>query len=166
MPPSNSGCAGTVTAHQDVRHNSLGVVRVFLLLDASARSRSQGCIAAVTSSGKVLPAIPIDAREKFGFANPATDATGNTFVTYNPGRYNGVLALIPNAAGFEDIGWDNQSSTTHYSGKHAYYYAELVGPGANGQYTIRQSRNDCTPSCAAGTVTTKDLHWNGSDYVP
>jgi serine/threonine-protein kinase len=25
---------------------------------------------------------------------------------------------------------------------------------------------DCTPSCAEGTTTSKDLHWNGSDYVP
>ena len=93
-------------------------------------------------------------------------ATGNTFVTYNPGRYDGVLVLIPDAGGFEDIGWDDQNSHQHYYGKHAYYYAELMGPGANGQYTIRQSHNDCTPSCAGGTVTTQDLHWHGSDYVP
>jgi serine/threonine protein kinase, bacterial len=166
MPPSNSGCEGTVTAHHDVQHNTLGMVRVFLVLNTSVGSKSEGCIAAVTSSGKVLPAIPVDARQTFGFANPATDATGNTFVTYNPGRYDGVLVLIPDADGFEDIGWDDRSSSQHYYGKHAYYDAKLVGPGANGEYTISQSHNDCTPSCAGGSVTTQDLHWNGSDYVP
>ena len=61
----------------------------------------------------VLPAIPVDARESFGFAKPATDATGNTFGTYNPGRYDGVLVLIPTADGFEDIGWDDRSSGQH-----------------------------------------------------
>jgi glutathionylspermidine synthase len=65
----------------------------------------------------------------------------------------------------EDIGWDPDMSGTHYMGKHAYYYTELVGPDSSDQYTIRQSHNDCTPSCANGNTTSKDLHWNGSDYV-
>jgi hypothetical protein len=91
--------------------------------------------------------------------NPATDSMGNTFITYNPGRYDGgVLVLIPNAGGFEDIGWeDTGGSTQHYDGRHAYYYAQLVGPGAYGRYTIQQSRNDCTPSCAG-----RHDHYQGS----
>jgi serine/threonine-protein kinase len=64
VPPSNSGCEGTVTAHHDVKHNSLGVVRMFLFLNTSAQSDSEGCIAAVASSGKVLPAIPVDHDQK------------------------------------------------------------------------------------------------------
>jgi hypothetical protein len=116
---------------------------------------NHGCILPVTRSGRVLPAIPIDGQEKLGFANPATDATRNMFVTYNPGRYDGVLVLIPNADGFEDIGWDDKSGT-HYMGKHAYYYAQLIGPNSSDVYTIRQSKNDCTPSCAQGTTTSQD----------
>lgn len=165
-PPPNSGCDGNVIAHTDVNHESLGAIRVFLLLKSSAEDYGHGCIATVTGSGKALPAIPIDAHEgTLRFPSPATDATGNTFVTYNPGRYDGVLVLIPTAAGFEDIGWDDQRYGTHYEGRRAYYYAELVGPGADGKYTIRQSHNDCTPDCADSTITTQDLHWNGSDYV-
>ena len=67
----------------------------------------------------------------------------------------GIIARVPLASGL----------LTHYMGKHAYYYAELVGPDSSDQYTIRQSHNDCTPSCANGNTTSKDLHWNGSDYV-
>jgi hypothetical protein len=52
------------------------------------------------------------------------------------------------------------------SNTHAYYYAELIGPNSSDVYTIRQSHNDCVPGCAQGTVTSRDLHWNGSDYVP
>jgi hypothetical protein len=139
-------------------------MRIFLMLNASPGADAQGCITAVTSAGAVLPPIPLDARETFGFANPATDAIDNIFVTYNSGRYDGVLVLIPNAGGFEDVGWDDPYS--HCTGRHAYYYAELAGPGTDGQYTIRQSRNDCTPACASGTVTEQTLSWNGTDYVP
>jgi hypothetical protein len=162
-PPPNSGCQGNVIDHSDLEHPTLGTVRVFLLRDSSAGA---GCVLPVTESGRVLPAIPIDDRGKLGFANPGVDATGNVFITYNPGRYDGVLVLIPDAQGFEDIGWDPDMSGTHYVGKHAYYYAELLAPNDRGEYTIRQSQNDCVPGCATGTVTATDLHWNGSDYVP
>jgi serine/threonine-protein kinase len=165
-PPQDSGCQGVVIGHNDLEHPNLGTVRVFLFLNTSTSSGdSVGCVLPVTRSGRVLPTIPIDGQEKLAFANPATDATGNMFITYDPGRYPGVLVLIPDADGFEDIGWDAEMSGTHYMGKHAYYYADLVGPNSSDLYTIRQSRNDCTPSCADGTTTSQDLHWNGSDYV-
>ena len=57
-----------------------------------------------------------------------------------------MLVLIPTADGFEDIGWDDRSSGQDYFGKHVYYFAQLVGRGADGEYTIRQSHNDCTLS--------------------
>ncbi len=163
--PTNSGCRGNVIAHQDIEHKWLGPVRIFLTLGEESTA-ARGCVAAVTASGKVLPPLRVDVSGHFGFPSPATDATGNTFVTYNPGRYDGVLVLVPTPDGFEDIGWSDASGDTHYRGRFAIYYAELVGPGPNGQYTIRQSTNDCTPSCAEGTVTHRDLHWNGTDYVP
>ncbi len=156
-----------VIAHSDLEHPTLGTIRVFLFLNTSAGGmESAGCIVPVTRAGRVLPAIPIDGRDKLGFANPATGNTGNTFVIYDPGRYDGVLVLIPNADGFEDIGWNQDMSGTHYVGKHAYYYAELVGPNSSDIYTIRQSHNDCVPGCAQGTIASQDLHWNGSDYAP
>jgi hypothetical protein len=164
MPPAYAGCSGTVVAHHDIQHKTLGAVRLFLLRP----NGNEGCVAAVANSGQALVPIHlgVGAEEIFAFANPATDATGNTFVLYNPGRYDGVLALIPDSGGFEDIGWDDLTTEQHFSGKHAYYYAQLLGPGTDGEYTIRRSHNDCTPDCASGTVTTQDLHWNGSDYVP
>lgn len=161
-PPPNPDCKGSVKAHIDIPHPSLGTVRLFLILD-SATGPKVGCVAAIASNGKVLPTITVDVNgNAFDFANPVTDSTGNAFVTDNPGRYDGVLVLVPTPDGFQDIGWGN----THYEGKRAYYYAKLEGPGPNGQYTIRQFNNDCTPSCAAGRVTSQVLHWNGTDYVP
>jgi serine/threonine-protein kinase len=165
--PTNSGCRGDVVPQKDIEHKFLGPVRIFLTESGPALNKV-GCVASVTAAGKVLPAIYIRVAEHFGFPSPATDATGNTFVTYNPGRYDGVLVLVPTADGFADIGWDSDSTASNpsYWGKLAIYYAELVGPGSNGEYTIRQSDNDCNPNCAQGTVTDQNLHWDGSQYVP
>lgn len=164
--PTNSGCRGDLVSHTDIDHRFLGPVRIFLTLAGTGLDKV-GCVASVTASGKVLPAIYIRVTSHFGFPSPASDATGNTFVTYNPGRYDGVLVLVPSRDGFEDIGWESEStaSSPSYWGRLAIYYAELVGPGPDGQYTIRQSSNDCDPSCADGTVTDEDLRWNGKDYV-
>ncbi|MGW6142272.1 hypothetical protein ACWFRM_11260 [Streptomyces sp. NPDC055144] len=99
------------------------------------------------------------------FASPASDTTKNIFVIYNPGRYDGVLVLVPDKEGFADIGW--RSPGDHYTGgKLAYYDARLVGPGGNGQYAIVQSSNSCTPSCAEGAIAHITLHWNGHEYLP
>jgi hypothetical protein len=162
VPPPSPDCKGSVQAHQDIPHPSLGTVRLFLILDSNQVGPKIGCVAAVASNGMALPAITVDVGgDSLNFANPVTDSTGNAFVKYNPGRYDGVLVLVPIPTGFEDIGWGD----THYQGKRAYYYAKLEGPGSDGRYTIRQYTNDCTPGCAAGTVTSQVLHWNGTDYV-
>jgi hypothetical protein len=166
VPPAESGCLGTVVGQSDVPHRGLGTVRVFLTLNAGVQTDGHGCIAAVAADGKVLPSIPVDVYDtSLAFADPATDATGNTFITYNPGRYDGVLVLVPTAAGFEDIGWDDQSYGTQYDGKRAYYNAKLDGLGPDRTYAIRTSHNDCEPSCADGTTTEQVLHWTGTDYV-
>lgn len=165
-PPTNSGCRGDLVTYRDIEHKFLGPVRIFLTLAGTGLDKV-GCVATITGTGKVLPAIYIRVTSHFGFPSPASDATGNTFVTYNPGRYDGVLVLVPTSDGFADIGWDEIStaSSPSYWGRLALYYAELIGPGADGLYTIRQSSNDCDPSCADGTTTYEDLRWNGTDYV-
>jgi hypothetical protein len=170
VPPPNPNCQGSVEAQQDIPHPYLGTVRLFLVLKPSSNPDLRGCVSAVASNGKVLPVITITAENSadgLNFANPLTDSTRNAFITYNPGRYNGVLVLVPTPDGFQDIGWDlEMNDTTHYMGKLAYYYASLQGPGPDGKYTIIQYKNDCMPNCAGGTVTSQVLHWNGTDYVP
>ena len=164
VPPPSPGCPSEVKAQQDIHHPTLGTVRLFLLMDPSPGPH-RDCVSAIASNGKALTPIQIDvAGNSLAFANPVTDATGNAFITYNPGRYDGILVLVPTADGFEDIGWDNND--TRYSGKRAYYYAKLNGPGPDGRYTITQFNNNCEPSCAGGSVTSQVLHWDGHDYVP
>ncbi|OOK72057.1 putative secreted protein [Mycobacterium kansasii] len=145
VPPANPDCKGGVKAHQDVPHPSLGTVRLFLVLDSRQVGPKVGCVAAAASNGKALPAITVDVGgNSLNFPNPVTDSTGNAFVTYNPGRYDGVLVLVPNPDGFQDIGWDIGSGDTHYEGKRAYYYAKLEGPAPT---VSTRSANSITTAC-------------------
>jgi Ca-activated chloride channel family protein len=168
-PPQSGSCPGMIKDHSDIDHPTLGPVRIFLLWNAPSDGPADGCIVGVAASGKVITPIPVSVyadspyQKNFAFADPATDATGNTFITYNPGRYDGVFVLVPSADGFEDMGWDKED--VFYTGRRAYYYAELEGPGSDGKYAIAQSENDCDPDCASGSVTTTTLRWDGHDYV-
>lgn len=87
----------------------------------------------------------------WALAKPATDRTGNLFVGYNPGRYDGIEVYRPVANGMTEL--------------QSFYYAELTSPDADGRYRIREYTNDCIPSCAGGTTTSRLYSWNGTRYV-
>ncbi|WP_432878861.1 hypothetical protein [Streptomyces sp. CA-251251] len=166
--PSAAGCAGRTLAHRDIRHPDLGPVRVFLVR-RPASEQPAGCVTAVTQDGRALTPVEVDANWVMAgalrFAAPATDSTRNVFVTYNPGRYDGVLVLVPTADGFADIEW--ASPDDHYSGgRYAFYYARPVGPGEDGEYAIVHSIKGCDPSCAEGATSKVILRWDGRDYLP
>lgn len=154
-PPANSGCTGTVLAHHDFEHPQLGPIRIFLFMGENKVKMDVGCVSAVMPSGDTLPAIPLDAGLGLGFADPATDATGNLFIEFRSMSAHSppqVLVLVPNPYGFRELGKD-------------LINIELVGPGADGRYALQHAMNDCTPSCAEGTWTEEILTWDGDDYV-
>jgi serine/threonine protein kinase, bacterial len=155
-PPPNSGCTGSVVGHYDFDHPNLGPMRLFLLLGEKRVAMDSGCVSAAMPSGAALPPIPVDAGLGLEVADPATDGTGNLFIRFRSLSAHAppqVLVLVPTAYGFRELGRDSLD-------------IELVGPGADGDYMLRHSMNDCTPSCAEGTWTEELLRWNGSDYVP
>ncbi|CDP89233.1 MULTISPECIES: serine/threonine-protein kinase [Mycolicibacterium] len=157
-PSPNAGCPGTATAHHDLEHPYLGRMRVFVIPRAASYGPAGvdgACVSAVTGTGSVLMPLSVKFGYGFEFAEPATDATGNLFIRYKGGGAHDpamVLVLVPTAQGFRTIGEDMLDT-------------EMIGPGVDGRYVLREHQNDCTPSCAAGTWTDKDLHWDGSGYV-
>jgi hypothetical protein len=60
-PPESGGCPTIVNAHKDIRHPSLGPVRIFLLWNASTDGLADGCIVAVAANGTVIRPIPVAA---------------------------------------------------------------------------------------------------------
>ncbi|KQR97567.1 hypothetical protein ASG12_16845 [Williamsia sp. Leaf354] len=162
-PPTNGApalCANTkVTGTVDVVHPSWGPTRVFTVLGKGIGPQP-ACILAVDGTGTIRWSFADNNGEsRWAMAASAPDSNNNMFVTYNPGRYDGIIVLHPTADGFSPIGAD------YATGPLRYYYAELQGPDASGAYAIKESSNDCEPSCAGGTVTSKILRWNGSSYV-
>ncbi|MFD5177860.1 hypothetical protein ACFWM1_18770 [Nocardia sp. NPDC058379] len=147
-------CPGDVSDYRDVNHPALGALRVSLVGFRSNTSMSDGnaCIAVTKPDGVEVKTIPMSAYKGAMYFHPTSlDATGNLFVVYNPGRYDGILVIVPTDDGVTTVD---------------RYNARLIGPGTNGQFTIESKHHDCTPDCAHGPTTTEIQHWNGTDYVP
>ena len=97
---------------------------------------------------------------------PSRDKTGNVFLSYNPGRYDGVIILRAAGGRLEDFGTlpaggDNYEGT----GPFGYYVQTQDTSPRDGVLEIKQFSNDCTPSCADGTITSELFVWNGHRYV-
>ena len=92
---------------------------------------------------------------------PDADALGHLFVTFDPGRYDGVIVLRPVAGGFEDFG------TLPPPGEYAtrFYSARAVDLDGDGRLEVVVQLNDCHPSCAEGRVTETTYAWDGTDYA-
>lgn len=164
-PPAGLCTATQVTSKADYTHPHLGPMRLFTLTrgDNTAAISNDGCIVAVPADGAPIVIVVDVHGDELTLADPVSDATGNAFVNYNPGRYNGVDILVPTTTGFEPLTKHQSKKPT--TGVRDFYSAELKGPGADGRYTIEQSSNDCQPACASGTITKQTFVWNGSDYV-
>ena len=98
----------------------------------------------------------------FAMADPATDASGNVFFVYNPGRYDGVMIIRPSPNGIVTLA---EASDQPSPGTYNFYGGILVGPDSSGLYQVNAYRNDCTPSCAAGTMTVRVFTWDGGKYI-
>ena len=93
--------------------------------------------------------------------DPATDATGQIFISWNPGRYDGITVLQPVSGGMEDH--DTLPPENEYDTR--FYYAETEDVNSDGTLEVISYDNACIPDCAGGTITSETWWWNGSDYV-
>lgn len=94
--------------------------------------------------------------------DPATDLSGNIYINWDPGRFNGVTALHPEPDGFADYG--TLMDAGNYNGR--FYNAELLDTDDDGLMEIVKYTLDCNPSCAEGAVTSETYWWTGSDFQP
>lgn len=92
-------------------------------------------------------------------ATTAQDTTGNVFINYDPGRFNGVIVLRPTAHGFDDL--QTLPAETHVG---RFYYTAPVGD-AEDEVSSWQYTDDGVPDYATGTVTKEQFVWDGTDYV-
>jgi hypothetical protein len=80
------------------------------------------------------------------------DALGHIFLGFDPGRYNGVIVLVPTRDGFDDLG--TLPPPDDYQTR--FYCASVVDVDHDGVYEVVEP-----PFCGSGTY-----RWRGTDYVP
>ncbi|MCL2466485.1 MAG: hypothetical protein FWF02_11450 [Micrococcales bacterium] len=120
-------------------------------------------ILAADLNGKVVWSLALtDLYYELKVANPGTDSSGNVFVMYNPGRYDGVIVLRPTPTSIDVLvgtasgEGDPVTSLDFYSA-----YLSMV----SGMYEVTVRKNDCDPDCADGTPSSTTYTWNGTTYV-
>lgn len=159
---AHGGVIGQETGRVAMQHPTWGPVTVTTSVD---RATYTSTLAVVDAAGAIRFRRDWEWGTEIGLNDPATDASGNVFVTYNPGRYDGIIVLRPVPYGVESFG--SLPAPDDYSGAGPFgYYAEAVDDNGDGLLEILQYDNDCTPSCAGGTVTTTRYAWTGSGYEP
>lgn len=122
-------------------------------------------VAVVSEAGETLWHLTGSQAEQpqyeWSIARPAIDANGLIFLTYNPGRYDGVAVLRPSEAGMDVIAWPYD-----VPGSQSFYNAQIDGPDQQGGHAIIQWTQDCNPTCATGELTAERLTWDGTGFSP
>jgi hypothetical protein len=152
-----TGCSVSGIAH--INHPSWGQIRVVTMLTERVISGASA-IAAVDEDEVVLWSTQMGQMLTMSPAATSQDATGNVFINYDPGRYNGVIVLRPTAEGFDDL----QTLPGGEAPGGRFYYAAPQGE-AEEEVSIWQYTNDGIPDYATGTVTKEQFVWDGNDYV-
>ena len=136
--PSNAGCPSCqVTGTLDFTHPTWGKARLETYSEKpfpTGINAKSGYRIVSRDDGRLLYDKAInDTLYELTVAPPSSD--GFMFITYNPGRYNGVIVLKPTDAGIEDFGTDSFPRT--YNGR---FYNAKVQLGSTPPFSITLSR--------------------------
>jgi hypothetical protein len=72
-----------------------------------------------------------------------------------------VIVLDPIGGGFDDFG---SLPTKADPAAWRFYSAVTTDTNKDGTFEIDQAVNNCTPSCADGTLTHTTYEWTGTSY--
>lgn len=153
---------------RDIDHPSWGPTRVFTVYPDTDADNGSGHIAAVDASGDVKWSYtgPYSATGAWGFATDGPDAAGALFVSYNPGRWNGVIALHPVRDGFRSLPDGGGDGDYMGDGDIMFYNAEVGEPDEDGNREIITFEHDTSGgrSMANATIYRHFLTWTGDGY--
>lgn len=155
---------GAETGRIDFNHPTWGPSTLITSMKTNQYGWGEGFIHIVDAAGRITWSHRTG--HDFGWwemelNDPATDATGQIFISWNPGRYDGITVLQPVSGGMEDH--DTLPPENEYDTR--FYYAETEDVNSDGTLEVISYDNDCIPDCAGGTITSETWWWNGSDYV-
>lgn len=158
--PDDAAIPGEETDRITFEHPTWGETTLVTSLSGSAGT---GYITVFDSQGAPVWAFDTGGSPPWyamSLNDPPTDASGNIYINWDPGRFNGVTALHPVPDGFED--YDTLMDTGDYNGR--FYNAELEDVDGDGTLEVTQFTLDCNPSCANGNVSSETFWWTGSGF--
>ena len=89
------------------------------------------------------------------------DRLGHIFLSFNPGRSNGVIVLVPTATGFQDLA----TLPPHDDYQTRFYCANAADPDHDHVYEVIKPKScGCTAVCDPD-ARKYTYRWRGSDYV-
>jgi len=138
-----------------MRHSQLGALWLVTLQDPSGSA--YGILdraGQVLRSGSIMNTSEIRAIGQ--------DAAGTYFLSFNPGRYDGVVVLRPTTTGYTDLGSD---ATASGAMEMRFYPAWTEDDDGDGILSVvvghAEGYND--PDGSSWTV---EHEWNGTDFIP
>ena len=133
-----------------------------LVIDSTGQVRWQRSVDPSGCYAKLQPAGGDEDPSSYPPVPTPVDDAGRLFITYNPGRYDGIIVLSMTEDGVDD----HRSMVTTEDFAVRWYYASAVDVDDDGVYEIEQFYNDCYPTCAGGTTTSFIWEWQGDDFEP
>lgn len=153
---------------RDINHPTWGPTRIFSVMERGDAYSMKPTIAAVDSTGEVKWTFqgPETYAGQWQFATEAPDDSQTLIFHYNPGRYDGVVALIPTNDGFYSLPNGGAASGFNDEFGVIFYDAEVGAKDANGNYEIVTYEKDFSGGQSnADAPTYKHFHtWTGAGY--
>lgn len=149
-----------ISGRANFTHSTWGQSTLYTTLHTGG-GPGEAHIVVLNANRQVVWKYDSDQFTELAVAMPPVDDTGHIFVNFDPGRLNGVIVLSS-----ADDGFDTYSSLPA-SGEYRtrFYGARIVDIDGDRVNEIEVETNDCNPSCAGGTATTRLFKWDGRDYV-
>ena len=152
----------------DIDHPGWGPTRVFTLVEEGGDGILNTALAAVDSTGEVKWTFvgPFSYAEAWGFGTDAPDEAEALYVTYNPGRWDGVIALHPTEDGFRELPDGGGNGGYDDNGPMFLYNAAVGELDDDGVYELLSFENDISGGRSmANAIQYKHfLTWTGDGY--
>lgn len=148
-----------VNSRFEFEHPAWGVVSILTTIGPD--NGPSAIVVSSETTGDVLWLDRSSSNYEYQLALDGPDGSGNIFVKYNPGRYDGIEVIRPTAEGMEVIHDDYSDSVE----PPLFYSAALDTLSPGGAFDIEKIDWSCDPSCAEGKSTSTFFRWDGRTYA-
>lgn len=146
----------SITGRVAFEHPTWGASRLLTVVALDAADWEAHMLA-VDSDSNIRWRYDTDEWAELAPANDTPGKSGNIFITYNPGRYDGIVVLQPSTEGFNDF--DTLPENDYFAGR--FYGASIADVNSDGVFEVVIDQMTCAPEC----TTDIEYFWDGINYA-